>query len=181
MSSACIATPTKRSSCTASPSKRNARRCLFGRSDPIATNKWLSDKLKEALMNAQEKYGYDFVQDCPLPGTSDYDYIAIIDSSAPEFYRNKFINSSTTSSPSKENSFLNTSTGSSISSADESDLSMDFTLSPIEPSKRTCATPKKRQGKVTDMFQVQRKKRLQRSPKSLDIVLPSRRSYDARV
>ncbi|VDL69937.1 unnamed protein product [Nippostrongylus brasiliensis] len=155
------------SSATSSSSaktKRSARRCLFGRADPALTQQWLNERLEEIRQRENAKWGFNFSCETPLPGTSEYVFTPISEDSVPEFYRTKLI-SSPVSSPTKENHV-------ELSTSDDSDSSMmDVSMSPITPAKREHATPKKRFGKVTD-YMVVRKKRLQHSPKRLDIVLP---------
>ncbi|PIO75974.1 Cyclin-dependent kinase inhibitor [Teladorsagia circumcincta] len=155
------------SSSSSAKTKRSARRCLFGRADPALTQQWLTERLEEIRNKEKAKWGFNFSCEMPIPGTSEYEFTPIGEDSVPEFYRTKHIPSisSTVSSPTKENQV-------ELCTSDDSDSSMmDISMSPITPAKREHATPKKRHGKVTD-YMVVRKKRLQHSPKRLDIVLP---------
>ncbi|ETN72736.1 hypothetical protein RB195_019687 [Necator americanus] len=161
------------SSSSSAKTKRSARRCLFGRADPALTQQWLNDRLEEIRRREEAKWGFNFSCEVPLPGTSEYEFSPIAEESVPEFYRTKLISSAVTS-PAKENR-------TELSISDDSDSSMmDMSMSPITPAKREHATPKKRHGKVTD-YMVVRKKRLQHSPKRLDIVLPEGGRLAARV
>uniref|UniRef100_A0A0K0CVE0 CDI domain-containing protein n=1 Tax=Angiostrongylus cantonensis TaxID=6313 RepID=A0A0K0CVE0_ANGCA len=153
--------------------KRSARRCLFGRADPALTQQWINERLEEIRKKEEAKWGFNFSYEIPLPGTSEYTFTAISEDSVPQFYRKKVI-STGDNSPTKENR-------TDLSTSDDSDSSiMDISVSPITPAKREHATPKKRFGKVTDYMAV-RKKRLQHSPKRLDIVLPDGGRLAARV
>uniref|UniRef100_A0A1I7XCW9 CDI domain-containing protein n=1 Tax=Heterorhabditis bacteriophora TaxID=37862 RepID=A0A1I7XCW9_HETBA len=152
--------------------KRSARRCLFGRHDPVQTQLWLNEQLEEIRKREESKFGFNFIIESPIPGTSEYEFFPVSVDSVPGFYRTKLI-SSVSNSPNQENRNPN-------SSFDDSDNSlMDCSVSPIPYDRREHATPKKRQGKVTD-FMVVRKKRLQHSPKRLEIVLPENR-FSTRV
>ncbi|KJH49742.1 Cyclin-dependent kinase inhibitor [Dictyocaulus viviparus] len=153
--------------------KRTARRCLFSRADPAVTQQWLNERLEEIRKKQEAKWGFNFAYEIPLPGTSEYTFTPIAEDTVPQFYRAKHITNAD-SSPTKENR-------SDLSTSDDSDSSfMDISMSPITPAKREHATPKKRFGKVTDYMMV-RRKRLQRSPKLLDIVLPDSERLAARV
>ncbi|CAD6191750.1 unnamed protein product [Caenorhabditis auriculariae] len=150
--------------------KRSARRCLFGRPPQEETDAWLKEALRKIRQQDAEKYGFDFELGVPIESTSsEYVFEPCSENDVPPFYRTKVLPASTSPASSPQ-SQANTSAMSltSCDDSDVSDVSMDsMEYSPVPPSRRSLGTPKKRQGKLTEFMAI-RRKRLQRSPKSVD-------------
>uniref|UniRef100_A0A1I7XDX7 CDI domain-containing protein n=1 Tax=Heterorhabditis bacteriophora TaxID=37862 RepID=A0A1I7XDX7_HETBA len=62
-----------------------ARRCLFGRPDPIKVDQWLGEELDKLNIESKAKWNYDFVKDKPVEG--DVIYEAIKADEVPSVYR----------------------------------------------------------------------------------------------
>uniref|UniRef100_A0A914V3D4 Cyclin-dependent kinase inhibitor domain-containing protein n=1 Tax=Plectus sambesii TaxID=2011161 RepID=A0A914V3D4_9BILA len=73
------------------PKRRPAARCLFGRADPDVTKKWLRDRLNELQQEQNQRWNFDFVNDCPLALADRFVFTPMAESDVPAFYRSKSI------------------------------------------------------------------------------------------